>query len=181
MFTVADESAHVAFHGICPCRAPLAFQAGGVPRAGRQCAQTVPGGGKTGGFQRSAPEVRPVSSPDTASQSHRTRGGAFWRGAAVGPTAHSPLLLIRSLPAAPRPALPCLPDHRLNTSARSAIRAVSGTRHPTSTYTYGRTLMTLAPFVTGSAEPRRPDPNGTPRTQPATTSRTGRAIRAADH
>src|SRR5215831_10212150 len=71
---------------------PLGFQTGGVPRACQQRAASVPGGGKTGGLQRSAPEVRPSDNSDKlAAISWSCLGHGFdtlWIHQGDVPTAH---------------------------------------------------------------------------------------------
>jgi hypothetical protein len=50
--------------------------------------QNVPEGGRTGGFQTSAPQVRPLALPDTAAASHGHDGGTVVAPDTFGPTAH---------------------------------------------------------------------------------------------
>jgi hypothetical protein len=48
----------------------------------------VPEGGRTGGFQTSAPQVRPLALPDTAAASRGHGGGTNAAPDTFGPTAH---------------------------------------------------------------------------------------------
>lgn len=48
----------------------------------------VPAGGRTGGFQTSAPQVRPLALPDTAAASRGHDGGTVVAPDTLGPTAH---------------------------------------------------------------------------------------------
>jgi hypothetical protein len=96
-------------HGITPGRVPLRFHTGGmssfacalgdepvtardrvfVPAlASRNRSGNVPEGGRTGGNQTSAPQVRPLALPDTAAASRGHDGGTIVAPDTFGPTAH---------------------------------------------------------------------------------------------
>ncbi len=68
--------------------ATASYRPGAVPKAFQERSESVPEGGKMGGIQTSAPQVRPRALPDMAAVSRGHDGGTIVAPDTFGPTAH---------------------------------------------------------------------------------------------